>query len=215
MKIVKRFLVILFCMFFICITASAATVDKAPAIDYTESQESSLFWQEVENLIKQNESEIAYSQIAVLLKSKYSLEHIQSAVQNIERHFNLLHKNNTNFKKSNFNAPEETLLNKTTKFTGSLLFGIWGVGLDLYSMHRTDKKNYAEAVKQKFPFVDKDKANAILQQYDIIKKNLRMYINLLTTKYPMDGSRNDKQAYLSLKRQSETLKRNIIASRCN
>ena len=215
MKIVKRFLAILFCMCFICITASDATGDKTRVIDYTESQESSLFWQEVENLIKQNESEIAYSQIAILLKSKYSLEHIQSAVQNTERHFNLLHKNNTNFKKSNFNAPEETLLNKATKFTNSLSFGIWGVGLDLYSMHRTDKKNYAEAVKQKFPFVDKDKANATLLQYDIIKKNLKIYMNLLITKYPLTGSTSDKQAYLNLKRQCEILKRNIIASRCN
>ena len=112
MKIVKHFLVILSCMCFICITASAATVDKAPAIDYTELQESSLFWQEVENLNKQGEFKIAYQQIAKLLEAKYSLEHIQKAVQNAERHFNHLHQNNTNFKKSIFNVPKTNAVQK-------------------------------------------------------------------------------------------------------
>ena len=209
-------------MCFICITTSAATGNNIPVIDYTKSNAPSLFWQEVENLIKQNESEIAYSQIAMLLKSKYSLEHIQKAVQNAERHFNHLHQNNTNFKKSIFNVPKTNAVQKKgwesvcLKYVVSPVWGVFSAGKKVYNdLDNADKKNYDEAVAQKFPFVDKDKANATLLQYDIIKKNLKIYMNLLITKYPLTGSTSDKQAYLNLKRQCEILKRNIIASRCN
>ena len=182
MKIVKRFLVILFYMCFICITTSAATGNNIPVIDYTKSNAPSLFWQEVENLIKQNESEIAYSQIAMLLKSKYSLEHIQKAVQNAERHFNHLHQNNTNFKKSIFNVPKTNAVQKKgwesvcLKYVVSPVWGVFSAGKKVYNdLDNADKKNYDEAVAQKFPFVDKDKANATLLQYDIIKKILNVH----------------------------------------
>ena len=192
-----------------------------PVADYTGMHDSKTFWEEIERLNQQKEYDIASKQIEMLLQSRYSLKNLELAVKNSERHFEQLHKNNTIFKKSVFNRPEEKMSSKISKVGGlvSLLSGnilsIIPAGASLYHMHRTDKKNYDEAMVQKFSFEDKDKANATLQQYDILKKNLQIYINLLTTKYPVTGNSNDKQAYLLLKHRCETLKKNIIAYRCN
>lgn len=63
--------------------------------------------------------------------------------------------------------------------------------------------------------VDKEKSNAIIAQYDILRDSLKAYLDLLSKTYPVDSAEDVKHDYFAIRDRADSLRRKVIEARCN
>lgn len=173
---------------------------------------------EVESLDGRGEYKIAYELINSRLERHYSLKNMEYAIEHAENHLSKLLPYNTNSKKSVFHEPSDKMgkIVVATDGVGSVLLSpIGSVVIRIVILNEADKANYQEAVKQKFVLVEKEKAKRIIAQYEILRGSLKIYLDTLSKKYPVDDADSEKQFYFKLRDRAEALKKRLIDARCN
>ena len=183
---------------------------------------------EVDSLEPRGEYTIAYELINQTIAKYYSLSNMQYALDHVEKHLSKLQANNINSSISIFITPKGIDVSKDFELTkGNIkrlsISNIVGLvipfGGVLYYMgdklSETDKANYQAAIEQTFVLVEKEKANDIISQYDLLRNSMKIYLDILSKSYPLDASEETKNEYISTRKRAETLKEKIIDAHCN
>lgn len=222
--------------FFGCTTVSenqtnSSDTSKPVIVDYTVDNRSEQLKKEVLKLDSQKEYKLSYQIIGTWLSKNYSLDNMQYAIEHAEKHFELLHRNNTVFQKSTFAIPPPMSWKEIARESWDIYkeviasiylsqFGefkaLYIVTKEIWSrMNVRDKINFKKASEQQFPLQNKNVINPILDQYDILKQNMISYLELLKKNYTINADEAEKERYFALKKRMENLKQRIMDSRCN
>lgn len=182
---------------------------------------------EINSLDERGEYKIAYELINDCLVHHYSLDNLKYAIEHAEKHLSALQSHNVLTQKSAFILPKgrsnweivkDYFKIQVASNVAEYLIpggGIIGIGGYWKALSDADKANYQCAVEQVFTLAEKEKANEIVAQYDILRISLKKYLDILTKSYPAGEAYEIKQDYFNTRDRGEALKKNLIDARCN
>lgn len=183
---------------------------------------------EVDSLEPRGEYTIAYELINQSIAKYYSLPNMQYALDHAEKHLSKLQAENINSSMSVFVTPRgmskmEISMSLLKSFGKSALaeFFCPGAGTVVSlnegweMLSEADKANYQAATEQIFVLADKEKADDVLSQYDLLRNSIKLYLEVLSKSYPLDATEETKNEYILTRKRANALKEKIIDARCN
>ncbi|MCQ2353341.1 MAG: hypothetical protein MJ033_07685 [Victivallaceae bacterium] len=197
------------------------TKEKSPSDDFQKIQE------EVNYLDERHEYSLAYHLINKHIQENYSVNNIQFALEHVKKHLKVLSAQNTRQSKSDFVTPEDPTTWEIIKFQSvNIIIPVIAPGpvglvykaiVDYATwdkLRTADKINYKKAMEQVFPVVEGSTALEVMEQYNIIKESLKVYLAMLEKTYPMGATESEKQKYFSAYKKVNFLKEQAITQRC-